>query len=29
MKQRVAFIGAGSHSDAVKPHLDIYITMNL
>ena len=24
MKQRVAFIGAGSHSDAVKPHLDIY-----
>ena len=24
MKQKVAFIGAGSHSDAVKPHLDIY-----
>ena len=24
MKQRVAFIGAGSHSDAVKPHLDIH-----
>ena len=24
MRQRGAFIGAGSHSDAVKPHLDIY-----